>query len=128
VVDCDEIPNPESVRNFSGEVSALLMDLYLFDYKVKSKDPWRHGKICPYWQLQRFTPTGIRYLEQVPNVVPGGEHLSYFGGIEAIVHKIRNTAHININTPEFTDPVHIQKCIDQGLDLFNRDIPYEVCR
>ena len=98
VVDCDEIPNPESVKNFNGEVSALLMDLYLFDYKVKAKDPWRHGKICPFWQLQKFTPTGVRYLDMVPDVVPGGEHLSYFGGVEAIQEKIHNTAHRNIDT------------------------------
>lgn len=128
VVDCDEIPNPESVKNFSGEVSALLMDLYLFDYKVKAKDPWRHGKICPYWQLQRFTPTGIRYLEMVPNVVPGGEHLSYFGGVERVQEKLHNTAHLNVDTPEFTDPEWITNCMEKGLDLFKRDIPYEVVK
>lgn len=127
VVDCDEIPNPESVKNFTGDtLHALRMDLYLYDYKVKAKDPWRHGKILPYWQLKQFTATGARYMMDVPDVVPGGEHLSYFGGVEAIQEKIHNTAHRNIDVPQFTDVEHIQHCIENGLDLFDRNIKYEV--
>jgi predicted O-methyltransferase YrrM len=127
VVDCDEIPVPETVKNFKGqEPTALLMDLYLFDYKVKGKDKWRHGKITPYWQLQRFSPTGVRYLVDCPDVAPGGVHLSYFGGTEQIRHKIMSNAHLNVAKPEFTDEKWIQHCIENGLDLFKRDIQYEV--
>ena len=129
VVDCDEIPNPEAVKNFTGDtVHALRMDLYLYDYKVKAKDPWRHGKIMRYWQLFQITPTSARYLTDVPDIVPGGEHLSYFGGIEAVQEKMHNTAHRNIDTPQYTNPDHIKRCIENGLDLFDRDIEYEVMK
>jgi len=128
VVDCDEIPNPEVVKNFSGKIHALKMELYLYDYQVKGKDPWRHGKILPYWELQRFTPTGARYLVDVPDVENGGQHLSYFGGVEAVQEKMHNTAHRNIDIPQFTNAEHIQHCIKNGLDLFDRDIKYEVVK
>ena len=128
VVDCDEIPNPDSVKNFDGELAALRMDLFLYDYRVKAKDPWRHGKIMRYAKLKEFGPNPIRYMDNLPDVIPGGEHLSYFGGIDSIIEKIHNTAHRNIDTPVYTDRKHIERCIVNGLDLFGRDIQYQVCK
>ncbi len=102
------------------------MKLYLYDYRVKATDPWRHGKIMRYRKLKELGPNVIRYMTDVPDLLPGGEHLSYFGGIDSIIEKIHNTAHRNIDTPEFTDSKHIEKCIREGVDLFGRDYKYEV--
>jgi len=128
VVDCDEIPDPSVVKNYRGELAALSMDLFLYDYKVKAVDKWRHAKIMPYRTLKAIGPNPARYATQIPDIIPGGQHLSYFGGIDAIIEKIHNTAHRNIDTAEFTDRKHIQECIDNGLDLFNRDIVYQLCK
>jgi len=128
VVDCDEVPDPVSVKNWNpgDSIAALRMDLYLYDYKVKAVDPWLHAKIMSYGKLSHIGPNVARYMDGIPQVVPGGEHLSYFGGIEKIVEKIHNTAHRNIDTPEFCNHDHIRRCIADGVDLFGRDIKYEV--
>src|SRR6185437_7982877 len=106
VVDCDEIPDPVSVGSFVGDLAALKMDLFLYDYRVKAIDPWRHGKIVRYGILKQIGPNPIRYMTDIPDVSPGGQHLSYFGGVDKIIEKIHNTAHRNIDTPEFTDRKH----------------------
>jgi beta-1,4-mannosyl-glycoprotein beta-1,4-N-acetylglucosaminyltransferase len=129
ISDVDEIPNPEAIKSFDGDMAALEMDLFMFDFKVKSRDPWLHSKILRYGKLKQIGPCQARYaheFEDIPRIKNGGQHLSYFGGIDTIVEKIHNTAHRNIDTPEFTDPEHIRNCIVKGLDLFNRDIKYEV--
>jgi glycosyltransferase involved in cell wall biosynthesis len=128
VGDCDEIPNPQAVKNFTGDLAALSMDLFLFDHKVKAIDKWRHAKILTYQNLKKIGASNARYLNNIPDVVQGGQHLSWFGGVDAIIEKIHNTAHRNIDTDRFTDRAHIQNCIDKGLDLFDRDIKYEVVR
>jgi hypothetical protein len=104
------------------------MDLFLFDHKVKAIDKWRHAKILTYQNLKKIGASNARYLNNIPDVVQGGQHLSWFGGVDAIIEKIHNTAHRNIDTDRFTDRAHIQNCIDKGLDLFDRDIKYEVVR
>jgi beta-1,4-mannosyl-glycoprotein beta-1,4-N-acetylglucosaminyltransferase len=128
VSDIDEIPNPEVIKS-GYDIASLEMNLFLYDYRVKAEDPWYHAKVLTYKKLKELTPCGARYAHEhfeIPVLQNGGEHLSYFGGVNTIIEKIHNTAHRNVDIPEFTDPEHIEHCIENGLDLFGRDIKYEL--
>jgi hypothetical protein len=122
ISDCDEIPSPAAIKSYngSGEVLSFEMDLFYYNHDTKGKDKWRDAKIAPYAKVKEWSPCGIRYLHT--NSIPdGGEHLSYWGGINAIQQKIEDTAHQEYNTPEFKDPDRIQKAIEEKRDLFDRD-------
>ncbi len=81
----------------------------------------------PYRTLKEIGASRARYISDLPEVIPGGEHLSYFGGVDSVIEKIHNTAHRSIDLPKYTDRAHIEKCIKEGLDLFERPIEYQVC-
>jgi GT2 family glycosyltransferase len=121
ISDCDEIPSPDAIRAFNGtnDIRSFEMDLFYYNHETKAKEKWREAKIAPYKKVKELTPCGIRYAkaEPIPN---GGQHLSYFGGVEKIIKKIEDTAHCEYDTPEFKNPEHIQTAIATKSDLFER--------
>ncbi len=126
ISDCDEIPSVEAIKSYKPEdgIKAFDMELYYYNMQTKAADPWREAKIAPYRMVREKTPCGIRYTncEIIPN---GGKHLSYFGDVEKIIKKIEDTAHQELNRPEFKDRNHIEQAILEGKDLFNRPLKYE---
>lgn len=122
ISDCDEIPSPSAIQAYNGtsEVRSFDMDLFYYDHNTKSKDKWREAKIASYAKVKELSPCGIRYTkaEVIPN---GGEHLSYFGGVDAIIRKIENTAHVEYDNDHFKDPERIKKAIEEKKDLFDRE-------
>jgi len=53
----------------------------------------------------------------IPNA---GWHFSYMGGVDAIIRKIEQNAHQELNTPEWKDRAHIEKALKMGMDLYKR--------
>jgi hypothetical protein len=65
----------------------------------------------------------IRFLNKIFVMVKkGGWHLSYFGDAAFIKNKLENFAHQEFNSNTYTDVDKINQKINEGLDLFNRDI------
>lgn len=126
ISDLDEIPNSDAVKNYNVNdgIKSLQMDLYYYNMNCRAKDKWTEAKILPYSLLKTLTPCGARYTKAdiIPN---GGNHLSYFGGVESIKKKIEDTAHQEYNLDEFKDINHIEKVIAEGKDLFNRNLEFE---
>lgn len=50
-----------------------------------------------------------------------GWHFSYMGGVDAIIRKIEQNAHQELNTPQWKDRAHIEKALKMGMDLYKRD-------
>lgn len=124
ISDCDEIPSAGAVAAVAKyqpgySIRSLEMDLFYYDLNTKAKDKWTEAKILTYEELKRLSPCGARYTkcDVIPNA---GRHLSYFGGVEAVISKIENTAHQEYNTPEFKDPERIAAAIARGEDVFGR--------
>ena len=57
-------------------------------------------------------------MSEYPVIPRGGWHLSYFGSVEFISNKIKNFSHQEFNNETVLN--NISKCINHGLDLFNR--------
>lgn len=126
--DLDEIPNPAC---FQGGRALAQMGyiarprLAMHVYRLR----WRWEQPLPVI-ARFFTPAtleqhgrdleAVRQQEGHPWGSDLGWHLAYMGGIEAIRYKLAEAAHHELNTPEFTDPAHVQRSIMAGADIFNR--------
>lgn len=54
----------------------------------------------------------------IPNA---GWHFSYMGGVDAIIRKIEQNAHQELNTSEWKDRGHIEAMLKMGRDLYKRE-------
>jgi beta-1,4-mannosyl-glycoprotein beta-1,4-N-acetylglucosaminyltransferase len=128
VCDSDEIPRPESVLKAQkyqfGKVSTrtyyykfnnqLMRDGYSNDHHRTfgfTKFRYLLSPAMLYWQKPQVGFTEIK---------DGGWHFTYFYPAEEISQKISDMAHFEYNTEHFRDVKRIQKCIDEGSDLFER--------
>lgn len=126
ISDLDEIPSPEAIKGYriSDGIRSFDMDLYYYDMSCRAKDKWTEAKILPYGLLKKLTPCGARY-SKAPVIPNGGSHLFYFGGIESIRKKIEDTAHQEYNKDEYKDLERIKMVVENGTDIFGRNIQFE---
>jgi len=121
VSDVDEIPRASIVHPTDGITGlGLRLSYYFLNYVTKA--PWTRSAILPYRLLRQMPSVqAVRDTKKFARVIKdAGWHFSYLGGVEKIQQKIRAVAHQEFNKPEFSDPAHIQRAIEQGTDLFNR--------
>lgn len=125
ITDCDEIPDPNTLlylkNNFFNGVVALEQDFYYYNAESKFKYKWYHPKVCTYVKLLHVgSPEQIRFCS-CASIKNGGWHFSYFGSTELIANKIKNFAHQEFNTDEFTSSKNIEDAIKNNRDLFKRE-------
>ena len=122
ISDVDEIPSVKAIQEYNGtnDIRCFDMDLYYYNHETRSEDKWREAKILPYGLLKQNSPCWARYQNADP-IPEGGEHLSYFGGVESIQTKLGNTAHREYDTEYYKNPERIKKAIEEKKDLFDRD-------
>jgi hypothetical protein len=122
ISDVDEIPSVKAIQAYNGtnDIRSFDMDLYYYNHETRSEDKWREAKILPYGLLKQHSPCWARYQNADP-IPEGGEHLSYFGGVESIQTKLGNTAHREYDTDYYKDPDRIKRAIEEKRDLFDRD-------
>lgn len=122
ISDVDELPSVSAIQSYNGtnELRCFDMDLYYYNRETKAEKTWREAKILSYGLLKQHSPCWARYQTAEP-ILNGGEHLSYFGGVDSIIGKLENTAHQEYNSDEFKDPERIRKAIAEKRDLFDRE-------
>lgn len=126
ISDCDEIPDPESLQKVKSvglsDIRVLTMDMYYYNFHTKNVNQWLRAKIIPFKLLTKLTPQIVRDLDEqyITRIRKGGWHLSYFGDITFIQNKIKAFAHQEFNDDRFLDETHVQSCIANNIDLFNR--------
>lgn len=129
IADCDEIPDPKVLSKIrAGEliidkVTVLVLDLYNYNFRTKSKTKWdKQTKVLNYGTYKKNrSPKRIRTGLAEHKIEPGGWHLSYFGGVDFIVNKIKNFAHVEFNGEKYHNKNNIIASIKSQRDLFNRD-------
>ncbi len=140
--DLDEIPNPATVSRYSGMKGVKWLvqrDFRNFVNALNVKSPmWGGGpRMTTYGEFKRLgelkkfkytrygprevnegaTAVKLRRMRNVTAVQNGGWHLSFLGGIDAIVRKIQAYSHQERNTPEFLDRKRLQHALDEGLSV-----------
>lgn len=124
ISDCDEIPDPQTLRGIKKDgltqQCSLNMDMYYYNLTCKGLY-WYFPKILPFSVYKSYgrDPQRIRW-KSGKKIQRGGWHFSYFGGIEFIKNKIRNFSHQEFNDEKYLDNTKIQEQINGCADLFFR--------
>ena len=112
----------------------------MFSFKLnllnKTEENWHGSKIClkknlkspqwlrnlkfkkyPFWRIDK--PKNLQIIEN------GGWHFAYLQNPESISKKIKSFAHGEFNKSNFANLHNIEKKINEGLDIFDRQINYK---
>ena len=148
ISDVDEIPDGKKIiyhsRNLkTPKVFRQHMSTYFLNNRViysegsrmtmdEAKNGIWHGTvIIPYHQVsspQKIREKGMKRkkrakLEKIDN---GGWHFTYQGGVDQIVKKIESFAHQEFNNTLYNDRNEILFKINNGIDIFNRNIKFRI--
>ena len=121
--DLDEIPSHAAIdmaielitaKRFDAMVT--LQDMFYYNFKQKQAHKCLATIICTNEYLAKGGGAqGARDRRNVmPTISEAGWHLSYFGDPESISNKIKNFAHQEFNSPEYTD---VEKIRDRMISV-----------
>lgn len=151
ISDLDEIPNSEVVKQRVSagvdQIYGLKMDMFLyflnnrlvFDAgsgmsKEESRDGiWHCTALLPY-KLLKKTPSRLRKIimrtkrkGEIYKIIPNaGWHFTYIGGVRKIIEKLEAFAHTEYNLPAYKNEANIKQLIENGKDIFGRDLEFEI--
>lgn len=144
--DVDEIVSPKLLQQIKEDYKTvhpeinmrpifLTMFFYYYSWKwMKKEKEWTRPFIAVSNVLNRlfersYSPTLLNDIrmefQKEPSIARAGWHLSYFMNAATIAKKINHFSHTSLNQEKFKSIEWIQKCIDEGLDPFQR--PSENC-
>jgi len=140
ISDIDEIPDPKKIKEFNVEEKYGCFLQKNFQSKLNllnvSDNDWSGTKICkkkylksPQWLRNIKTkkiPIWKYYKDKQPQLIKnGGWHFSFLKKPDSIKRKIMAYAHQEFNKKKFTDVENIKIKINEGNDLFDRNIKYK---
>ena len=127
IADLDEIPDPSTLLKIKNneipvEINSLEMDLYYYNLNSQM-GKWNCCKVISYKNYKELNKTCSQIrLSDHPSIPLGGWHLSYFGNSAFIKNKIESFSHQEFNNNMFTDLSTIDTHLNNGSDLYNRNI------
>lgn len=101
----------------------LAMQLYYYNLRWRAEDSFSNSRVFVSSLLDSYTPLeslfndGNTHHYSISNA---GWHCSYCMNVSAIVNKLVSFSHTEYSGPPFTDPEHISRCMETGMDLFLR--------
>jgi beta-1,4-mannosyl-glycoprotein beta-1,4-N-acetylglucosaminyltransferase len=103
-------------------VYALEQDLYYYNLTCKSNVGWNLPNVMNYGSYKKFPNLAmIRASAQKPPILEkSGWHFSYFGNVDFIIDKIKQSADQRFNIGDFLNRETILKKLKSGEDLFGR--------
>jgi len=140
--DEDEIPNPKQIEKFNYKkykFGIFMQNLYYYKLNLlnitEGRNNWPGSRICQKKNLTSFfdlkilkiknseAPFWKFYKEKnIQKINNGGWHFSYLMSPSIIAKKIKNSGHIEYNSPNFTNINIIKEKIKKFKDLFDRNI------
>ena len=149
ISDVDEIINSESISQFSHFHLCTILHQNFYNYKFNiqvlnndgSARKCKLPKMVKFKVLKKFflsQPDLLRNVKRRGSVIReswlrwnwlkyrtktlnnGGWHFSWVMTDERISEKMSTISHTEHNTPEFNNPDHIRRCVENNQDLWNR--------
>lgn len=133
--DLDEIPNPDVVgpwldanyRNVNG-VIRINMDFHYYALRWRKRPVWVSAYLIPVKKIISLDAPRPAMPHTIPREManrPGhisdaGWHMSYFLTTEEIQTKLKSFSPTDHNIPPYNTAEHIEWCVAEGLDLFDR--------
>lgn len=126
--DLDEIPRRELIHSLPqhyqelNEGYRLSMTMHYYSWQWVKKYRWNHPFVVNDIGLKQAKSLEVfRTGTQCSRLIPrAGWHCSYFMTTEEMVRKIEGFSHTEFNRPDYKNKDWVQKCIQEGLDLYNR--------
>lgn len=123
--DVDEFPDPETLELVAtglSEPCTLVMKHYQGTRKCRINKPWPGTVVAPYFSLKEYPPSVYRDNRgKLPLVANGGEHLSFFGGIDQIIYKLESYTHVEHDNEKYKNRERIERCLREGLPILLQD-------
>jgi beta-1,4-mannosyl-glycoprotein beta-1,4-N-acetylglucosaminyltransferase len=132
ISDLDEIPNPETILKLKdtgiSTLSSLKQHLYYYNLTTYVTDSWLHPVVLTYKQLTTEYNGDTNCVRGNGNgiIENGGWHLSYFGNENFISNKLKNFAHTEFSSDNFTDLNTIQFKVQRGECVFDSSVKFNI--
>lgn len=130
VCDVDEIWDPifaDFIRSGECQYDIARLEMQSHQYFLNcvgigaNNSKWIHPFFGKIGSLKSYSSlSNIRVGQPMHIISAAGWHFSYLGGAKKIVEKINAFAHQEINTSEINNLIHLEHCIDLGIDHLNR--------
>ena len=134
VSDVDEIWDPITMNILKNKMHIIKsvrldMEFHYFYMNCKGVGPqnsrWNRAFCTLPSELKVNPSLGFSEIRtsnlKMPTIKKGGWHFSYLGGTESVINKIKSFSHQELNTEEIIEFDRINRCINLGLDPFNRE-------
>lgn len=122
ISDLDEIPRPETIRQFDAEkmlVSALKMEKFSYYLNcLECSQGWESARVTSWKYLKTTTPQKLRVGGFKTIMLDAGWHWSWLGGVDKIMEKFQSFAHQESNNSKFADPDKIARKLETGHSLW----------
>lgn len=120
--DCDEIPNPEVLKNIkefdlTNNFFMFNQTTYYYYLNMLKEYEWKGTRMGSYKNLKNFSYNELRASKLI-NIPNGGWHFSFMGGPEKVKIKINSYSARDMGTKNVID--NIQNNIENNIDPFFR--------
>jgi beta-1,4-mannosyl-glycoprotein beta-1,4-N-acetylglucosaminyltransferase len=125
--DADEFIDRNTIARLRSNglngIYALDQDLYYYNLTCKSNFGWNLPNVMNYGSYKNFKNLAFirANADKPPILEKSGWHFSYFGNVDFIIDKIKQSADQTFNTSEFLNRENILKKLKNGEDLFGRN-------
>lgn len=130
--DVDEIPDPKILIKLKNNelifdknnLNKLSLDMYYYNLNLRlgNGQNWHGIKLITWYSYNKlnlsFQQMRIwEHSHNVPIILYGGWHLSYFGDINFIINKIKGFAHQEYNNEKYINKEILEKKIKNGINF-----------
>lgn len=124
ISDLDEIWNPERLDQIQEQsfIGPVKIEQQYYYYYLNLKLDLRCCCTVAVRGIDFVGPQYHRTMGCEPHILDGGWQWSFLGGEEMIRTKIQSFAHSELDVRQYTNLQHIEWCMENGVDLFGRDI------
>ena len=123
ISDLDEIFNPLMYKELIYPLEIIFPAMKVFYYFLNchtGNAVWDCGFITTRGAIKDLDiyKTRMRKTLEGQQVLNGGWHFSYMGGVDTIIEKLQSFSHVEYNKPDFLDRKRICEYIEQRLSIF----------
>jgi beta-1,4-mannosyl-glycoprotein beta-1,4-N-acetylglucosaminyltransferase len=136
VGDVDEMPDPKIIPQLDiTKKYVFVMGFYYYYANNRMAADVSHATTAMSYKsvkeigsTQTIRDIRHRFTEIRGGPWHGGWHLSFAGGKEYIKKKIQSFAHTEFDSESYWGDANIDKCLEQGVDIFKRNIPFKMIK
>lgn len=120
--DCDEIPNPEILKNLDSffepnKMYTFNQTMYYYYLNVLKELNWKGSRMGTFGELKNYSYCQLRIQDNI-NIENGGWHFSFMGGAEKVKEKIQSFSAQEMNNSNVINS--ISSNMENNVDPFFR--------